>query len=387
MSMKTARVAGGDDLTGTRVLVTGGAGFIGSHLVDALLERGAHVRILDNLDPQVHANGAPPRWLPEDAELRIGDVRDRGALQEALRGMDIVYHLAATLGVRQSMHRIADCTATNTMATAGLLQTLVDERIELQRLVVASSMAVYGEGLYRHSDGEIVERVMRSPHRLSQRRWEPADEDEFELEPLPTPEWKRLDPTSVYALTKADQERLALLVGSAYGIPTTALRLFNVYGPRQALSNPYTKMMATFSSRLLEGKAPLLFEDGAQQRDFVSVHDVVRALLLAGEREHAVGQAVNIGSGSALTVRDLAEGLARALDVPIAPKVTGRYRMGDIRHLTADIRLARERLGYEPTVPIERGLSELVEWLSLQERTGEGVEQHAAVFAGHGLSA
>lgn len=373
-------------MNGVRVLVTGGAGFVGSHLVDALLERGARVRVLDNLDSQVHPTGVPPAWLSGDVELRIGDVRDTRALAEALRDMDVVYHLAAAVGVGQSMYRIADYTATNTMATAGLLQTLVDERVELQRLVVASSMSIYGEGLYRRADGRVVERVRRSPHRLSQRQWEPVDEDESELEPQPTPEWKRLDPTSVYALTKADQERLALLVGGAYGIPTTALRFFNIYGPRQALSNPYTGVMAIFSSRLLNGKAPLIFEDGAQRRDFVSVHDVVRALLLAGERAEAVGEAVNIGSGNAITVRDVAEGLARVLDVPIAPEVTGRYRMGDIRHCTADIRRARERLGYEPAVPLDRGLTELVEWLSMQERPQDGAEQHAAELAGHGLT-
>lgn len=373
-------------MNGARVLVTGGAGFVGSHLVDALLERGARVRVLDNLDAQVHPTGAPPAWLSEDAELRIGDVRDPRALAQALRDTDVVYHLAAAVGVSESMNRIAEYTATNTTATAGLLQALVDERIELERLVVASSMSVYGEGLYRRADGRMVERVRRSPHRLAQRKWDPVDEDESELEPRPTPEWKRLDPSSVYALTKVDQERLALLVGSAYGIPTTALRLFNTYGPRQALSNPYTGLMAIFSSRLLGGKAPLIFEDGAQRRDFVSVHDVVRALLLAGERDEVVGEAVNIGSGIALTARDVAEGLARVLDVPIAPELTSRYRVGDVRHCTADIGRARERLGYQPTVSLERGLSELVEWLSVQEGPEVRVEHHGAALAGHGLA-
>lgn len=373
-------------MNGVRVLVTGGAGFVGSHLVDALLERGARVRILDNLDAQVHSTGEPPPWLSDEAELQVGDVRDTDALASALRGMDIVYHLAAAVGVGQSMYRIADYTATNTMATASLLQTLVDERVELQRLVVASSMSIYGEGLYQRPDGGVVERVRRAPRRLSERLWEPVDEDGSELVPLATPEWKRLDPTSVYALTKADQERLALLVGGAYGIPTTALRFFNIYGPRQALSNPYTGVMAIFSSRLLNGRAPLIFEDGNQRRDFVSVHDVVRALLLAGERDEAVGEALNVGSGSALTVRDVAEGLARVLDVPIAPEVTGRYRMGDIRHCTADIGRARDRLGYDPTMPLDQGLAELVEWLSIQERPKDRVEQHAAELAGHGLT-
>jgi dTDP-L-rhamnose 4-epimerase len=373
-------------MKGARVLVTGGAGFVGTHLVDALLERGARVRILDNLDPQVHPSGAPPPWLSDEAELRIGDVRDPRALGQALRGVEVVYHLAAAVGVGQSMYRIADYTETNTMATARLLQTLVDERVQLRRLVVASSMSIYGEGLYRGRGGRVVERVRRSPARLALRRWEPVGDDESELEPHPTPEWKCLDPTSVYALTKADQERLALLVGGAYAIPTTALRFFNAYGPRQALSNPYTGVMAIFASRLLNGKAPLIFEDGEQRRDFVSVHDVVQALLLAAERDTAIGQAFNVGSGHALTVRETAEALARVMDIPIAPEVTGRYRTGDVRHCTADIGLARNCLGYEPSVPIDRGLSELVEWLSLQERPRDGLEEHAAELAVHGLT-
>lgn len=370
----------------SRVLVTGGAGFVGSHLVDRLVERGASVRILDNLDPQVHPDGRAPRWLSPAAELRVGDVRDADALASALDGVDVVYHLAAAVGVGQSMYRIADYTTTNTAATATLLQTLVDRRIELERLVVASSMSIYGEGLYRRPEGTRVERVRRSSERLASRAWDPVDADGTTLEPLPTPEDKRLDPTSVYALTKADQERLALIIGEAYGIPTVALRFFNIYGPRQALSNPYTGVMAIFSSRLLNGKAPLIFEDGLQRRDFVSVHDVVRALLLAAERDEAVGGAINVGSGHALTVLDVAEALARVLGLDIAPEITGRYRVGDIRHCTADIALARELLRYEPRVTLDRGLTELVEWLSSQERPRDGIEEHAAELAGHGLT-
>src|SRR5690606_34800859 len=307
-------------------------------------------------------------------------------LADALRGVDVVYHLAAAVGVGQSMYRISDYTDTNTMATARLLQILVDERVELERLVVASSMSIYGEGLYRRPDGAPVERVRRDAARLAQRQWEPVDRDGVELESRPTPEDKRLDPTSIYALTKADQERMTLLIGAAYRIPAVALRFFNIYGPRQALSNPYTGVMAIFSSRLLNGKPPLIFEDGEQRRDFVSVHDVVRALVLAVEREEAVGHALNVGSGHALSVRQVAEGLADVVDLGIPPEVTGRYRMGDIRHCTADIGRARELLGYAPMVPLEDGLGELVEWLSHQERPHDGIEAHAAELAGHGLT-
>jgi dTDP-L-rhamnose 4-epimerase len=373
-------------VTGETVLVTGGAGFVGSHLVDALLERGATVRILDNLDAQVHPGGKAPEWISDDAELRVGDVRDPTALASALQGVDVVYHLAAAVGVGQSMYRIADYTETNTAATARLLQVLVDERMELRRLVVASSMSIYGEGLYTRSDGGSAERVRRAPERLARRLWEPVDTDGAPLEPSPTPEEKQLDPTSVYALTKADQERLTLLTASAYAMPAVALRFFNIFGPRQALSNPYTGVMAIFSSRLLNGKSPLIFEDGAQRRDFVSVHDVVRALLLAAERDEAVGHAFNVGSGRALTVRQVAEGLAQVLDVPIEPELTGQYRVGDVRHCTADITKAARCLGYEPEVSVEQGLGELVEWLARQERPHDGIEQHAAELAGHGLT-
>ena len=373
-------------MRGERVLVTGGAGFVGTHLVDALLERGAEVRVLDNFDAQVHPNGRRPAWLSADAELRVGDVRDPDALGAALKDADVVYHLAAAVGVGQSMYRIADYVDTNTMATGRLLQLLVDGRFALRRLVVASSMSIYGEGLYLRPDGAPAARVRRSQEQLSRRQWEPVDVDGAPLSPRPTPEDKALDPTSVYALTKADQERLALMIGEAYGIPTVALRFFNIYGPRQALSNPYTGVMAIFSSRLLNRKPPLIYEDGRQQRDFVSVHDVVRALLLAAEREEAVGEALNVGSGTAVEVVEVARTLAGVLGVDIEPRITGRYRVGDIRHCSADVARAREALGYEPLVRLSDGLEELVDWIASQQTPRDGIEEHASELAGLGLT-
>ena len=373
-------------MRGETVLVTGGAGFVGSHLVDALVGRGATVRVLDNLDPQVHAGGQPPPWISAEAELVVGDVRDPDTIRRTVRGVDVVYHLAAAVGVGQSMYRVADYVDTNTAATARLLQVLVEERIDLRRLVVASSMSIYGEGLYLRPDGTRAERVRRSQDQLSRREWEPRDLDGAPLSPRPTPEDEPPDPTSVYALTKADQERLSLMIGEAYGIPTVALRFFNIYGPRQALSNPYTGVMAIFSSRLLNGKPPLIYEDGRQRRDFVSVRDVVRALLLAGEREEAVGTALNIGSGNAVEVIEVADTLSRVLGLGIEPSVTGRYRVGDIRHCVADIGRARSLLGYEPCVPLTKGLEELVAWTVAQQRPRDGVEEHASQLAGLGLT-
>jgi dTDP-L-rhamnose 4-epimerase len=369
------------------VLVTGGAGFVGSHLVDALLARGDRVRILDNLDPQVHGPGRrPPPWLPPDAELQVGDMRDPAAVRRALEGVEVVFHLAAAVGVGQSMYRVADYTAANTMGTAHLLQALVEDRGAVERVVVASSMSIYGEGRYRRADGRPPVSAARSLERLRAREWELRDPDGAVLEPLPTDEGKVLDPTSIYALTKADQERMVLQLGAAYGIPSVALRFFNIYGPRQALSNPYTGVAAIFSARLLNGERPLIFEDGLQRRDFVSVRDVVQALLLAAREDAAAGQALNVGSGRAVTVAEVAGTLARVLGREVEPEVTGRYRVGDIRHCYADISLAREVLGYEPRVGFEAGMEELVAWLREQERPEDRVESHAAELAARGLT-
>ncbi|HEX5726451.1 MAG TPA: NAD-dependent epimerase/dehydratase family protein [Longimicrobiaceae bacterium] len=374
-------------MTARRVLVTGGAGFVGSHLVDALLARGHEVRILDNLDPQVHGSGQrAPAWVPREAELVVGDVRDPEAVRRALRGVARVYHLAAAVGVGQSMYRIADYTAVNTLGTAHLLQALVDDRGEVERVVVASSMSIYGEGRSRRPDGAEPVVSTRPVDQLRARQWELRDPDGTVLEPAPTDEGKPLDPTSIYALTKADQEKMTLQVGAAYGIPAVALRFFNIYGPRQALSNPYTGVAAIFSARLLNGQRPLIYEDGLQRRDFVSVHDVVQSLLLAAEEDAAVGKALNVGSGSPVTVRQVADTLARVLGVEVEPEVTGTYRVGDVRHCYADVSLAREVLSYEPRVGFEAGMRELVGWLQEQEKPESAVERHAAELAARGLT-
>ncbi len=369
------------------VLVTGGAGFVGSHLVDALVARGDRVRVLDSLDPQVHGpDRQPPAWLSPDAELVRGDVRDRSAWEAALDGgVEVVYHLAAAVGVGQSMYQVADYTETNTQGTANLLQTLVDRKLD-PRLVVASSMSIYGEGRYRRPDGREPLTRRRRPEELKRHRWELRDADGTELYPVPTDEGKPLDPTSIYALTKKDQEQASLIIGEAYDIPVTALRFFNIYGPRQALSNPYTGVVAIFSSRLLNGEPPLIYEDGAQQRDFVSVHDIVRALLLAAEREEAVGEVLNVGSGSPVTILGVARMLADVLDVDIEPEVTGRYRVGDVRHCTADITRARELLGYAPQVSLEEGMTELMGWLREQEPPQSKAGEHVADLAARGLA-
>jgi dTDP-L-rhamnose 4-epimerase len=344
------------------ILITGGAGFIGSHLADELLRCGYHVSALDAMCAQVHGqHNDRPDYLQSSVVLHRGDVRDAAAVRAALQGVDVVYHLAAAVGVGQSMYEIEHYTSTNNLGTAVLLQELV--RRPVQRLIVASSMSIYGEGRYARRDGDIVDAAERDLDQLKTGDWEPHDEQGGELMPLPTPETKAPALSSVYALSKYDQERMCLMVGRAYGIPTVALRLFNVFGTRQALSNPYTGVLAIFASRLLNGNSPLIFEDGLQRRDFVSVYDVVQAFRLALESNGAPGHVFNIGSGRSYTVRDVATMLSTVLERPDQPDVCGKYRVGDIRHCFADITLATRVLGYRPEVMLEDGLGELAEWV------------------------
>jgi len=323
------------------------------------------VRVLDSLVPQVHEGGG-------SADI-VGDVRDPEAVGRALDGVDAVVHLAARVGVGQSMYEMAEYTSANSVGTAVLLEALAERPV--RKLVVASSMSIYGEGLYRGGDpGE------RTREQLERREW-----DFPGFEPVPTPETKRPALSSIYALTKYDQERSCLVAGAAYGIPAVALRLFNVYGPGQALSNPYTGVLAIFASRLLNGRAPRIFEDGGQRRDFVSVHDVARAFRLALEGDGADGRAVNVGSGASVTVNELAELLARTLGKDVAPEVTGEFRVGDIRHCFADVSLAREALGFEAQVRLEDGIAELAEWLAGQTAV-DRVDEATAELSRRGLT-
>jgi dTDP-L-rhamnose 4-epimerase len=349
-----------------KILITGGAGFIGSHLADELLAHGYHVRALDCLSPQVHgAEQRRPSYLHRDVELFVGDVQDRDALKRALRGIDCVVHLAAKVGVGQSMYRVHDYTAANNGGTALLIEALIERPVE--RLVVASSMSIYGEGLYQQPDGSLIAGTERPLAQLREREWELRNNAGQMLSPVATPETKPPALASVYALSKFDQERMCLIAGRAYNIPTVALRFFNVYGPRQALSNPYTGVLAIFASQLLNDKPPQIFEDGGQQRDFVSVHDIARACRRALQATDVSDAAFNVGSGSHFTVREIAERLARVLNKEhIEPNITERYRTGDIRHCFADISLARAALGYTPQVTFDRGLLELAEWLEGQ---------------------
>jgi len=349
-----------------RILITGGAGFVGSHLADALLRRGHQVRVLDNLTPQVHHEGWPS-YLSKGLELVRGDMRNLDDVRRALSGVEAIFHLAAAVGVGQSMYEISHYMGSNTQGTANLLQAILDTKMKVAKLVVASSMSIYGEGKYFCSECGEVAPAPRATSQLKSKHWEmQCPVCGRVLQPIATDESKPLQCTSVYALSKKDQEEMTLLFGRTYGVPVVALRYFNIYGTRQALSNPYTGVAAIFASRLLNRRAPMVFEDGRQMRDFVSVHDVVEANLLAMERNEGDGMALNIGSGHPISIGDVAQQLTHCLGSVVPAEITGKYRAGDIRHCFADISAARRVLGYKPRYRFSEGITELVEWLRSQ---------------------
>jgi dTDP-L-rhamnose 4-epimerase len=369
-----------------KILVTGGAGFVGSHTVDALLREGHSVRVFDDLSDQVH-RGSIPAYLSPDAEFVRGDVRNPEALRKVVSDVDVVYHFAAAVGVGQSMYEIARYMEINTQGTANLLQALLERNGRLEKLIVASSMSIYGEGSYCCEQHGMVAPPPRPAEQLRAKQWQVAcPQCGQALEPAPTAEGKPLQCSSIYALSKKDQEEMGLLFGRTYGVPVVALRYFNIYGTRQALSNPYTGVAAIFASRLLNRRAPLIFEDGEQLRDFVSVHDVVQANLLAMHRSEADGLALNIGSGQPVTIRQVAEILAATLGSQTSAVITGKYRAGDIRHCFGDISLAQQLLGYSPRQEFEGAVGELVEWLRSQSAV-DLVEEASSRLVAFGLTA
>ena len=369
------------------VLITGGAGFVGSHLADGLLRAGHKVRIVDDLTPQVHPTGRPD-YLSPDVELIQGDVRDPNRLRDVLAGVDVIFHFAATVGVGQSMYEISRYMSVNTLGTAELLQALLDNKLHPEKLIVASSMSIYGEGKYVCTVcGRPSFPPVRSVKQLREGKWEVhCSICNGVLGPVPTDETKPSEINSVYALSKRDQEELCLIYGRNYDLPVTALRFFNIYGTRQALSNPYTGVAAVFGSRLLNQQAPLVIEDGEQQRDFVSIHDIVRANLLAMERPESNGEVINVGSGKPIKIRRVAEVLAAACGKDVAPVITQKYRAGDIRHCFADISKARRLLGYEPQVSHEEGFRELAGWLAGQQAEDKA-ETMLQELSAYGLTA
>jgi dTDP-L-rhamnose 4-epimerase len=347
-----------------RVLITGGAGFIGCHLSRALLAEGYEVRVLDRFIEQVHGGATPEDPVLRSVEIIDADIRDAEAVTAAVQGVDKVVHLAAEVGVGQSMYEIDRYVGVNDLGTAVLLKALLAHPV--QRLVVASSMSIYGEGLYQAGDGSLLEEVRRQ----AGTGWDPRGADGGKLTPVPTPEWKRPVLSSVYAITKYTQERLCMNVGPAYGMESVALRMFNVFGAGQALSNPYTGVLAIFAARILNGQPPMIFEDGQQQRDFVHVEDVARAFVLALEEPKAAGGVFNVGSGKRTTVEEVALVLARAMGRDdLQPEFLNKARAGDVRHCFADLTHSRSVLGFEPRRGLVDGVPELADWLARQTAT------------------
>ena len=367
------------------VLVTGGAGFIGRAVTTELLRRGNRVRVLDSLIEQVHGDRERPEDLPDDAELIVGDIRNKDVVTRALQGVESVVHLAAEVGVGQSMYAVERYTSVNETGSAVLFEALIDKPV--RRVVTASSMSIYGEGLYHDADGKLVQDAERAPRTSDTQSWDPLDQQGRPLSPVATPEWKQPSLASIYALGKYVQERQTLIMTQAYGMEGTCLRLFNVYGPGQALSNPYTGVLAIFSSRLANGQRPMIFEDGEQRRDFVYVGDVARAFCEALVKPEAVGEVFNIGSGQSRSVTDVARSIAGAMNRNnVEPEIVGKTRIGDIRHCFCDGGKAEQQLGFKAGRDFDEGLAELAEWVASQE-ADDRVDQARAELEAKGLVA
>ncbi|MBC8278860.1 MAG: SDR family NAD(P)-dependent oxidoreductase [FCB group bacterium] len=346
-----------------KILVTGGAGFIGSYIVDYLIEAGNEVVIFDNLDPQVHPNGKKPDFLNSNAQFISGDVRDLEALKKAVAGAEQVYHMAAAVGVGQSMYQIAHYVDVNTGGTANLLDVLTNIKNKVEKVVVAASMSSYGEGRYHCSTHGILNPDLRPVSQMQTGDWEVHCPDCGELmSPLPTDEEKPQICNSIYALTKKDQEEMTLMWGKSYDIPTTALRFFNVYGPRQSLSNPYTGVCAIFMSRIKNDNRPVIYEDGLQTRDFISVKDIARACIESMNNSKADHQVFNVGTGKATSINDVAQTLAKIYGKDIEPDITKAFRKGDVRHCISDPSKIEDAIGFRPQADFQSGMEELIKW-------------------------
>ncbi len=352
-----------------RILVTGGAGFIGSHIVDELVKRGNKVIVYDNLEPQVHGKEQKiPDYLNKEVEFIKADIRDRESLKKVVQRVDVIFHKAAMVGVGQSMYKIEHYVSVNCLGGAVLLDILANEKHSIRKLIVASSMSIYGEGEYNCKKCGKVAPSLRPMDQLLNHDWElKCINCGNELLPIPTSEEKKIIPNSIYAITKRDHEEMFLVTGGAYNIPTVALRYFNVYGSRQALSNPYTGVAAIFSGRLLNNNPPLVFEDGLQTRDFIHVSDIVQANMLAMEKDEANYEVFNVGSGRKLSILEIAKIIAKNLNKNIPPDIAGKFRKGDVRHCFADSSKISKKLGFKPKISFEKGMEELIIWVAKQE--------------------
>jgi len=350
-----------------KILVTGGCGFIGSHLVDRLVSDGHKVRVYDILEPQVHG-AKKPAYLNKGAEYIYADMHNKEKLKKAIKGVEFIFHEASRVGVGQSMYEIEKFVGHNSYGTAVLLDLLVNTKNKVKKIVVASSMCIYGEGAYRCVSCGVVYPQLRKEEQLKQKRWKmQCPQCARVVSPIPTPEDKSLFPASIYAMTKRCQEEMCLGIGNVYKIPVVALRYFNVYGPRQSLNNPYTGVCAIFLSRIKNNRPPLIFEDGRQSRDFIHVSDIVEANMLALKEKKADYKFFNVGTGIPHSILEVAQKLTRLCGKKFAPELLNRFRAGDIRHCYAEISTIKSELGFAPKVSLAKGLRELMEWSESQE--------------------
>jgi dTDP-L-rhamnose 4-epimerase len=351
-----------------KILVTGGAGFIGSFLVDELIKQGHEVRIFDNLEEQVH-NGRLPSYLNKKAEFVKGDMRNYGEVKDAIKDVEIIFHKAAAVGVGQSMYQVRKYVNINTLGTANLLDVLANTEHDVKKVLVASSMSTYGEGNYKCENCGIIHPKLRSEQQMEKGDFEMhCPECKTVIKPIPTKEAKLQDTTSIYAITKKDQEDMVMNIGKSYGIPSVALRYFNVYGPRQSLSNPYTGVAAIFISKIKNNNPPIIYEDGLQTRDFVSVHDIVKANILAMENKAADYEIFNVGNGKQITILEIASTIAKLFGKDIKPLITNKFRKGDIRHCFSDISKIKNKLDFKPEISFGDGMKELINW-SLKQKS------------------
>ncbi len=351
-----------------RVLITGGAGFIGSHTADALLAAGHSVRALDILDPQIHGESRQrPAYLASEVELIVGDVCDADDVARSLEGVDAVFHFASLTGVGQSMYDMANYVRVNCLGTTTLIEGIVKGGHKLQRLLLSSSRAIYGEGAYRCKDHGAQFPGARSRERLQSGRFTvPCPVCGADLEAVPTPESKQAEPFSVYAITKKHQEDYVRYAAATFGIPAIALRYFNVFGSRQSLRNPYTGVVSIFYSRICAGQPISVYEGGLPVRDFVHVSDVAAANLLTLKQDLPSGAVFNVGAGESYTISDVANALARAAGKPVAMEDKGEFRVGDIFGCVADLTASRSVLGYSPACSLDAGMAEFEAWARTQ---------------------
>ncbi len=362
------------------VLVTGGAGFIGSHLVDRLVALGHRVRVFDNLDPEAHGEGATwPAYCNEGAEYVKGDVRDRDAFHQALRGIDVVFHYAAAVGSGISMFQVRRYVDVNCMGTANLLELVRERDVAVRKIIVASSMTAMGEGTYRCTEHGVFYPRTRPPEQFARGEWElRCPHCRVPAEPLAMVEDRPLLPTSIYGLTKKDQEEMCLMIGRANRIPVVAFRYFSAYGRRQSMSNPYTGVLARFATRVISGRAPLVFEDGRQLKDTIHISDIVAVNMRAMGHDGGDYEMFNIGGGRAVSVNEIARTICDLHGSGLKPELTGQYRVSDARHGWSDNSKVERMLGWRPEMSFEAGAADLVAWLA--ELPQEQVERSIDTF-------